>query len=161
MPKTYYLEREQWFDRPRPEVFAFFADAMNLEAITPASLHFHVVSAAPIEMRVGTLIDYQLRLFGVPFSWQTRIETFEPPERFVDLQIRGPYRLWRHTHRFIEDQGGTRMFDRVEYQLPLGPLGLAAHRVFVRRTLAKIFDYRRDQIAALVDGRSSRCARGD
>lgn len=129
--------------RPRREVFAFFADAANLERLTPASLHFHVLTPVPIEMRAGALIDYRIALFGVPLKWRTLIEAFEPESRFVDVQSEGPYRLWRHVHTFSDAaDGGTVVGDRVEYELPLGVLGRVAHAVFVRGQLRHIFDYR-------------------
>jgi ligand-binding SRPBCC domain-containing protein len=146
----YVLERAQLVPRPRGEVFAFFADARNLESITPDFLHFELVPPIPSEMRAGTLIDYRLSLFGIPFRWRTRIEEWEPGRRFVDLQLRGPYALWHHTHAFEDAPGGTRVTDRVRYRLPLGPLGDIARAVFVRRTLERIFDFRRDRIARLL-----------
>jgi hypothetical protein len=156
---NHVLERAQLIDRPRGEVFSFFADARNLEAITPEFLHFEILPPAPVEMRAGTLIDYRLSLFGVPFRWRTRIEEWEPGRRFVDLQLRGPYALWHHTHAFEDADGGTRMTDRVRYRLPLGPLGELAHPVFVRRTLERIFDFRRDRIARLLAAGAVRPAR--
>lgn len=145
---AHVLERSQLVPRPRGEVFAFFADAHNLEAITPAFLRFRILTPAPIAMRAGTLIDYRLSLAGVPLSWRTRIEVFEPGERFVDVQLRGPYRRWHHLHTFEDAPDGTWVRDRVEYELPLGPLGDAAHALFVRRALGRIFDHRRAVIAA-------------
>lgn len=140
---THLLERTQLVPRPRGQVFAFFADAHNLERITPGFLRFRIVTPGPIAMRQGTLIDYRLSLFGVPFGWRTLIERYEPDERFVDVQLAGPYRRWRHTHVFEDAPGGTRMLDRVEYQLPLGPLGALAYALMVRRRLEIIFDHRR------------------
>ena len=145
---THVLEREQLVRRPRGEVFPFFADAANLERITPEFLHFRVLTPLPIAMRPGAIIDYRLRLFGVAFNWRTVIESFEPEMRFVDVQARGPYRLWRHVHDFIEAPGGTLVRDRIEYEVPLGLLGEVARRAFVDRTLARIFDDRRERIAA-------------
>jgi ligand-binding SRPBCC domain-containing protein len=146
----YVLEREQQVPRPRAEVFPFFADASNLERITPPALRFRILSPTPIEMRAGAIIDYQLRLAGVPFRWRTVIETWEPPHRFVDIQERGPYRLWRHTHTFDESpDGGTLMRDRVEYELPLGPLGKLAHAIAVKRQLAGIFAFRNRVVAEM------------
>jgi len=142
------LQRVQILPRPRDEVFAFFEDARNLEAITPPFLRFRVVTPGPIAMRAGALIEYRLSLFGAPFGWQTEIEIYEPTRRFVDRQLRGPYRVWRHTHEFEDVAGGTRMTDHVEYELPLGPLGDIAHALFVKRTVAKIFDYRAEVIGA-------------
>ena len=150
MATTYLLEREQFIPRPLTEVFPFFADAGNLEAITPAFLSFQILTPRPIPMESGTLIDYQIRLFGVPLQWRTRIEEFEPTRRFVDVQLRGPYKLWHHIHEFREVSGGTLMTDRVQYQLYLGPLGWLAHALWVRRTLVQIFDYRRETIERLL-----------
>ena len=133
------------------EVFAFYADARNLEAITPEWLHFRITTPQPIEMREGALIEYELKLHGLPISWLTRIDEWVPGERFVDRQLSGPYRLWHHTHTFEPDgAGGTLMRDRVRYALPLGPLGAVAHRAFVRRDLERIFDYRRDAVGAIL-----------
>jgi ligand-binding SRPBCC domain-containing protein len=150
MPRTFRLDRTQFIPRPLEEAFAFFAEAENLERITPTFLHFHTVTPKPIDLRSGTLIEYRLKLFGVPFRWRTRIEDFTPPVRFVDVQLHGPYKVWRHTHEFAAEGSGARMTDRVEYQLPLGPLGSVAHALFVRRTLHKIFDYRNRKVVELL-----------
>lgn len=144
---SHVLEREQLIARPRSEVFRYFADAANLQAITPAFLSFRITTPLPIEMRAGALIEYRLRLFGVPFRWKTRIEEWQPEERFVDQQLSGPYRRWWHLHTFEERPGGTLMRDRVEYELPLGPLGAIARRLFVARQLDGIFAHRRRVIA--------------
>jgi ligand-binding SRPBCC domain-containing protein len=138
----YQLERQQFFPYPREEIFAFFAEAHNLEAITPGFLHFRILTPRPIVMHPGTLIDYTLRLFGIPFRWQTRIATFEPPHRFTDIQLHGPYRHWHHLHEFFEVSGGTLVRDHVDYALPFGLLGTVAHVCLLRRTLERIFDYR-------------------
>lgn len=154
MPHTYTLERTQLIARPLAEVFAFFADAGNLEEITPGWLHFQFVTPLPIEVKPGALIDYRLRLCGVPFSWRTRIETFVPNESFTDVQIRGPYRLWHHLHQFRETLEGTLMLDRVDYQMPMGVFGQAALALFVKGMLERIFDYRCERTAELL-GRES------
>src|SRR5512135_2403182 len=107
--KVHVLERSQLVPRPRGEVFAFFAEARNLEAITPPFLRFEILPPVPEAIRPGALIDYRLRLFGLPFRWRTRIEGVEPEQRFVDVQLRGPYRLWHHTHTFEDAPGGTRV----------------------------------------------------
>jgi ligand-binding SRPBCC domain-containing protein len=146
----YLLERAQFIPRAVGEVFDFFSRAENLEALTPPFLNFKITTPAPIRMEEGALIDYQLRLFGVPFGWRTRIESWDPGRGFVDTQLEGPYRLWHHTHRFFAVDGGTLMVDRVLYSLPLGPLGWMAHAVSVRRTLDRIFAYRRDRTAGLL-----------
>lgn len=138
----YILERKQVVAARRADVFPFFADAANLERITPAFLGFRIVTPLPIEMRAGTLIDYRIKLSGIPLRWRTRIESFEPDDRFVDVQLKGPYALWRHTHTFRDVPGGTEVGDRVEYALPFGVLGRIAHRVMVARQLQTIFDHR-------------------
>ena len=148
--KTHQLEREQHIERPLDEVFAFFADAANLEAITPPFLGFRILTPTPIHMEAGAQIDYALSLFGIPLRWRTRITAWEPGVRFVDEQESGPYRLWRHTHTFEEVKGGTLVRDHVEYKEPLGFLGAIAHVVFVRRTLDRIFDYRQQAIGRLL-----------
>ncbi|MFN7954483.1 MAG: SRPBCC family protein [bacterium] len=147
MGSSHLLERRQTVPQPLDRVFPFFADAGNLQAITPAFLHFRFRTPLPIEMRPGALIDYEIRLFGAPMRWRTRIAAFEPPHRFVDEQLRGPYRTWVHTHEFHEVEGGTLIVDRVQYQLPLGLLGDLAHALWVRRTLERIFDHRGTVIA--------------
>jgi ligand-binding SRPBCC domain-containing protein len=148
------LRREQRLPGTPEEVFPFFADAGNLEAITPDWLGFRVVTPRPIEMRRGALIEYRLRLHGVPLAWLTRIEEWEPGVRFVDAQLSGPYALWHHAHEFLPDgDGGTLMRDTVHYALPLGPLGEVARRLFVTRDLAAIFDHRARMVAAGVAAR--------
>jgi ligand-binding SRPBCC domain-containing protein len=146
--RTHLLERSQRLVRPPEEVFPFFADALNLQAITPAWLHFRVLTPEPLTMAVGTLLEYRLRLHGLPLRWLTRIEVWEPPVRFVDVQVRGPYRLWHHTHTFAPAGDGTLMGDRVRYALPLGPLGEVAHAVVVRRDLDRIFAFRHAVVRA-------------
>ena len=144
---TWRLEREQRIERPLADVFPFFADAGNLEAITPAFLRFRILTPRPIEMRPGARIEYALSLFGVPLRWRTVISDWQPGVRFIDEQESGPYALWRHTHEFTAAGDATLMRDVVEYREPLGPLGRVAHGLFVARTLERIFDYRRDAIA--------------
>lgn len=138
----YTLERTLVVPRPRDEVFPFFADPANLERLTPPFLGFTILTPQPIEMRAGALIDYRIRLSGIPMKWRTLIESYDPPHSFVDTQLRGPYKRWHHTHTFREVPGGTELGDRVEYALPLGPLGSIAHAVMVARQLRTIFDYR-------------------
>ena len=150
MPHTYNLERTQLIGRPLEEVFAFFSDAGNLEAITPAFLNFRILTPRPIALQAGTLIDYRIRLFGIPLKWRTQIETWEPPHRFTDVQLTGPYKLWHHTHDFLAVPEGTLMTDRVRYQMPLGPVGRLVHALWTRRTLARIFDYRFEKIEELL-----------
>jgi ligand-binding SRPBCC domain-containing protein len=141
--RIHQLKRSQRLPGPPDKVFEFFADAQNLEAITPPWLRFRVITPGPIEMRAGALIEYRLKLHGVPVRWLTRIEEWEAGRRFVDVQVRGPYRLWHHTHTFEADgEGGTMVRDSVRYALPLGPLGELAQRLFVARDLRRIFDHR-------------------
>jgi len=129
------------------EVFAFFSDANNLQAITPKPLHFRILTPGPIQLETGARIDYQLKLYGVPVKWATLIESWEPPQHFVDVQLRGPYRVWRHTHRFAAEGTGTRIFDDVDYELPFGPLGRVVEALWARREIGKIFKYRTGVIA--------------
>jgi ligand-binding SRPBCC domain-containing protein len=132
---------------PPEELFGFFGNALNLEAITPPWLGFRVVTPEPIQMGPGTLIEYRLELHGVPIRWRTKIAVWDPPRRFVDVQLSGPYRMWHHTHDFEPAPGGgTLMRDTVRYALPLGPLGEIAHRLLVRRDLERIFDFRESAV---------------
>jgi hypothetical protein len=149
MGRVHILEREQRVGLPLARAFEFYADALNLEAITPPWLGFEVATPSAVEMHAGTLLDYRLKLHRVPVRWRTRIEVWEPPRRFIDVQLNGPYSLWEHTHEF-EAAGAhaTVIRDRVRYALPLGPLGELAHRLFVRRDVERIFDYRREAVAA-------------
>jgi len=143
------FERSQRVDVPVERAFDFCGDACNLEPMTPPWLRFRLVTPRPLELRVGTLLDYRLKLHGVPLRWRARIEAWEPPNRFVDVQLRGPYSLWEHTHLFEEDgEGATLIRDRIRYAVPLGPIGAAAERLFVRRDLERIFDFRSEVAAA-------------
>lgn len=146
----YLLEREQWIPRPIEDVFEFFADASNLEAITPPWLGFKILSARPISMQSGARIAYQLRLHGVPVRWLTDIETWDPPMGFVDVQTKGPYRLWHHTHSFESSGNGTVMRDSVRYALPFGPLGRLVHALWVKSEIEAIFNFRAQKIADLM-----------
>lgn len=135
--------------RPRDEVFPFFADAGNLERITPPELRFRVVTPTPIEMRVGTLIEYRLGLWGPTFGWRTEITAWDPPHTFTDSQLRGPYHTWIHRHDFVADGDATVMTDEVRYRLPLWPLGEIALPV-VARQLRRIFGHRARVIRELL-----------
>lgn len=137
--KIHELRRELRLARPRSEIFPFFADAANLEVLTPPSLKFHILSPGPIHMQAGTLIDYRIVIRGLPVRWRSEITVWEPPCRFVDEQRRGPYRLWRHEHQFKEEHGKTIISDRVEYAVPFDFL---THRWFVRPEIESIFDFR-------------------
>ncbi|MCC6696930.1 MAG: SRPBCC family protein [Candidatus Hydrogenedentes bacterium] len=140
--KLHVLQREQRVPYPVDEVFAFFACPENLARITPPSLGFQILTPSPVTMKEGALIDYTLRMMGMPIHWRTLISRFDPPCCFVDEQLKGPYLFWHHTHTFREDDHGTVIGDEVRYVLPYGPLGDVAHAVYVRRRLDDIFDHR-------------------
>ncbi len=144
--KIHRLEREQLIERPVDEVFEFFAEARNLERLTPSWLRFEVLTPEPIAMQVGTRIDYRLRVHGIPLRWTSRIEEWVPGLRFVDRQVRGPYGLWRHRHSFADAGGNTLVRDAVDYALPLGALGELAHSLLVRGDLERIFEFRRQAV---------------
>lgn len=150
--EVHLIELEQRLPKPPAEVFPFFSEARNLERLTPGWLHFKVLETSAGPIGTGTLIRYRLRLHGVPIRWLTRIEEWRPNERFVDLQLRGPYRLWHHTHEFVPDGDGTLMRDTVRYAMRAGPLGELAQRRLVSGDLERIFGYRREQVAAIFGG---------
>jgi ligand-binding SRPBCC domain-containing protein len=137
-----HLTAKTWLPVPRDQVFAFFAAAENLEALTPNWLRFQILSAQPIVMRPGALIDYRLRLHGMPMKWRTKIEVWDPPRAFVDTQVRGPYRTWIHTHRFTEHAAGTLVEDDVEFRV----LGGRAIGWLAARDLKRIFTYRHEAL---------------
>ncbi len=150
MGHTYLLRREVVVPAPLDAVFAFFADAGNLERLTPSTTGFVILTPRPIDMHAGTLIDYRIRIAGIPTPWRTLIETWDPPHAFSDVQLRGPYRRWDHRHTFTAvDAGHTRVRDEVFYEMPFGPLGRLAHALFVKRMLDAIFDYRTQALAAI------------
>lgn len=145
----YSLVHEQLVPRPLDEVFAFFSRPENLQSITPDWLNFNVLSAGPQPVRKGTRIRYRLRVHGVPVRWTSEIAAWEPPHKFVDIQVRGPYKLWRHTHVFAAEGNSTRIRDEVLYELPFGPLGALVHWLMVRRDVEKIFAFRKARIREL------------
>ena len=147
---VYKLRRELWVPHPPPVVFDFFSRAENLERITPPWLRFRILTPAPLQMKQGAKIAYALRLRGIPLQWLTEIERWDPPAEFIDIQAKGPYKLWRHTHRFSQVEGGTSIVDIVHYALPFGFLGRIVHYLRVAHDLSDIFDYRAERVAALL-----------
>lgn len=136
---SFRICREIWLPQPREIVFEFFADPRNLEKLTPAWLRFQVLDPDAVNMAAGASIDYRLRLRGIPLRWRSQIALWDPPRRFIDVQVRGPYREWAHEHRFESQSGGTLVADRVDYAVAGGRL---INRLLVRRDLERIFDYR-------------------
>ena len=133
---------KQSIKKPLDQVFPFFAKAENLQKITPPWLGFKILSPLPLTMHVGTLIDYQIRFYGFPMKWKTEITVWDPPYRFVDSQLRGPYKVWIHEHRFTEENGETVIWDDVTYDFPAGPLKPLVHKLFVKNQIIEIFAYR-------------------
>ncbi|HXG82735.1 MAG TPA: SRPBCC family protein [Pyrinomonadaceae bacterium] len=144
------LTRKLTLDVPREKVFQFFADAGNLERITPPELNFQILTPQPIDIGKGALIDYRLKLRGLPVTWKTEISEWNPPVSFIDRALKSPYKQWIHRHVFAENaNGGTDIEDIVRYRLPFEPLGDLA-RWFVRRELDYIFDYRQKVVAEIL-----------
>ncbi|NBV24454.1 MAG: CDP-paratose 2-epimerase [Proteobacteria bacterium] len=137
--RIHEFRTELWLPLPPAEVFPFFSDIGNLDAITPPWLHFHIVTPSPVVVTEGAMIDYRLRLHGFPLRWRTRINVWRPPHRFVDEQVRGPYRQWIHEHTFEAHEGGTLARDLVRYAVPMDWL---VHRWLVRPDIERIFQYR-------------------
>jgi len=140
--KTYSFETQTKLNKPLREVFPFFANAENLNAVTPPWLKFEILTPLPIEMKVGIIVDYQIHLHGIPIRWRSKITEWDPPRKFTDVQIKGPYCFWMHEHFFIAEGDQTRMIDRVEYAVPGWLFAPLIHSLFVKRDLAKIFQYR-------------------
>jgi ligand-binding SRPBCC domain-containing protein len=144
------FQQDHWLPVPRERVFAFFADAGNLDAITPPWLNFETLTPRPFTMAAGRVIDHRLRVHGVPITWQSEITVWEPPCRFVDEQRRGPYRRWRHEHTFEDKDGGTLMRDRIEYAVPGWFLEGLVNHWLVAPDLRRIFAHRTARIEELL-----------
>jgi uncharacterized protein len=147
--RGFELRASQWVPNAREHVFPFFADPHNLELLTPAFLHFHVRRRTTANVCQGTLLTYTLRLHGIPVLWRTRIEAWQPPERFVDVQLFGPYAEWHHTHTFETEGTGTRLRDVVRYRLHLSVLQRTFLMSWVHRDVRRIFEHRQSVIASL------------
>ncbi|MGD9720019.1 MAG: CDP-paratose 2-epimerase [Pirellulales bacterium] len=148
---THQLQSSLFLPLEPARVFAFFCDPGNLALITPPEMQFRMITPGPIRMGAGTVIDYRIRALGLPLRWRSLIETWDPPHVFVDVQLKGPYRRWIHTHRFRAAGGGTHVEDVVEYALPLWPCGELAQPL-VRRQLEHIFAFRSTAIERLLLG---------
>ncbi len=146
--RMFTLETSLWLPYPVDRVFPFFADAANLERLTPRWLRFEILTPSPVAMAQGTHIDYRLRYRGFPLHWRTKILAWEPPHRFVDSQVKGPYRRWVHEHAFAARDGGTLATERVEYALPGGAL---ANSLLIGRDLERIFAYRQQRLLDIFD----------
>ena len=153
--KIYTLKRQQTIARPRPEVFSFFEQPENLEKITPTSVGFVILTPRPIKMKTGLVLDYTIRILGLPVRWTTLICDYNSPHQFCDVAIRGPYSFWHHTHTFEETDSGTVMTDEVRYALPFGFIGRIVHSLWVRRELNRIFDYRAGVMHDMLGGSDS------
>ncbi|HEV2171877.1 MAG TPA: SRPBCC family protein [Candidatus Binatus sp.] len=159
--RVHTLERVQVVRRPLAETFRFFTDPRNLKRLTPEHLNFKFLEPPPSELHVGSTVDYQIRLYGVPVHWRTRIEFVDAPKKFVDVQEKGPYALWRHRHLFRDvGHGRTEIKDQLEYVLPLWPVGEVAYYLFVDRALREIFDFRETELAAIIAAESRSAATG-
>ncbi|MCX7420620.1 MAG: SRPBCC family protein [Planctomycetia bacterium] len=152
--KPYRLFREQMIAKPINEVFQFFADAQNLETLTPPRVNFQILTPLPIEMHTGAIIQYSLKLHGIPVQWTTAITGWKPPFEFVDVQLRGPYVMWHHRHNFEAIGEQTLMTDEIHYSLPFGWLGRLAHTLFVSHDLSTIFEFRRNVVERLMGSAS-------
>lgn len=145
--KEFHFTAAQWLPKEPKQVFSFFSNAENLEALTPPWIKFKIMTPMPIEIGKGTLIDYKLKVHGLPIKWRTEIAEWSPPYHFVDTQLRGPYNLWHHTHSFTAVDGGTLCADEVRYS-PKG--GSIINKLFVEKDVRNIFDYRKQQLENLL-----------
>ncbi len=157
--RIYTLRCEMLTNSSLARTFSVFEDPYNLAKITPSSLKFQVTSPQRVEMRKGAEIEYTIRWLGLPLHWKTLIVEYRPPLLFIDEQAKGPYKLWKHQHTFEPTAAGTKVGDKVEYALPLGPLGTLAHGAIVRRQLLKIFNYRQQELSKLLGGNAVQTVR--
>jgi ligand-binding SRPBCC domain-containing protein len=144
------LETRVWLARPRPQVFAFFADPTNLARVSPPALRLRLLTPG-VTLAAGAVLDFRIVWLGLPLRWRTYIREFDPPYRFVDVQVRGPWARWEHRHRFLEEDGGTWIEDRVTYRPPLGPLGHVLHAAVVHRQLRQAWEFRHARVAELLE----------
>ncbi len=144
--KIFKIKVKQFIGSSVEEVFGFFSRPENLSVITPSNLNFKILTPSPIEMKQGAVIDYTIQIIKVPIHWRTLITTYEPPFKFVDEQIKGPYNFWHHTHMFKEVPEGVEIYDEVNYSIPFGPLGVMLHAFWIKKDLNNIFEYRKDVI---------------
>ncbi len=140
--KPHILIRETLLNGSMEDVFEFFSKAENLNVITPPVLGFKIITPLPVDMKKGTVIDYKIKLNGIPFNWRTEITKWDPPHCFEDTQIKGPYKVWIHEHKFEARNEKTFMTDTVRYLSPGGPLEFIPHNLFVKKKVNFIFDYR-------------------
>lgn len=145
------LETRVWLARPRPDVFAFFADPRNLRLLTPPALRLTLLTPRTA-LAAGAVLDFRVSWLGLPLRWRSYIREYDPPYRFVDVQVRGPWARWEHRHRFLEEGGGTWVEDRVTYRPPLGPLGAALHTLVIGRQLRAAWTYRQARLGELLAG---------
>jgi ligand-binding SRPBCC domain-containing protein len=151
--KTYFLKKESFINKPLEEVFSFFSQAENLEKVTPKHLNFEIITPLPIQMRPDLIIDYQIKIYKIPVTWRSKITVWDPPKRFVDEQLKGPYKKWIHEHRFEKTDEGTKMIDIVEYALPGGWLAPLINTLFVKKDLDLIFSYRQRKYVEIFDNK--------
>jgi ligand-binding SRPBCC domain-containing protein len=149
------LETRFWLARPRAEVFAFFADPANLARVSPPALRLRLLTPG-VTLAAGAVLDFRIAWLGLPLRWRAYIREFDPPYRFVDVQVRGPWARWEHRHRFLDEGGGTWVEDRVTYRLPLGPVGGAMHRALVQGQLRRAWAFRQARVAQLLVGSPGR-----
>lgn len=147
--KYYKLVKSQFIEKPINEVFSFFEKPENLQEITPPYLNFKIITPSPIKMEVGQVISYKIKLRGIPIKWNSLISSYDPPNSFIDQQIKGPYAIWHHTHRFKEQDGGTLIEDEVKYAIPFSILGRILNYIFIKNDLKKIFLYREEKIGLI------------